>query len=152
MSALQPTMTAVTQAPPSWLIYGGKSYTANIEWTNVTATNTEGTKIIYSGSVMVTKSGTSTFQRMADRSAASTISAQRTVLLLNDTTEDDGAGAIIYNGEFRLGILDTVNANLLAAAWTGYGTLTGISTLTDLTPTLANGFDKFGGSWTFPTA
>jgi len=138
-SAKQPTMTAINQAPPSWLIYGGKGYTANINFTSVTATNTDGIKIIYSGTVMTNTTGVATFERLADISAASTFSGQRTGILLNDTLETDGAGAILFDLEGRLGILDTINADLIT-------NFTALTTLTDLTPVLPTA--KYGLKFT----
>ena len=135
MALLKPTLKSAAAPTPQWLRNQDfDAFTANIDWSYVTAVDTDGIKILYSGTLMNKKTGTETWIPTFKRSAAST--AGEFALLLNDTIQDEPAGAIVFKATVRTGILDTVNVNLftatgtlLTAVWTAYGAVTSITTI-----------------------
>lgn len=149
MSALKPVMRPINNKGYNWLVSNESiPRTKNIYWGNVTATNTDGVKYLDSGTIVVTRTGTTTMQSMALRSAAATsFSANETGILLDYTTENDGVGAIVSKATVRTGLLDTINS-VLVTTWTGGGTLTGISTTKDLSSYI-NGTYGYGNSIKF---
>jgi hypothetical protein len=132
----KPTLVSSKVKSYDWLLERGSGITKQVSFTNVTAINTDSKKYLNSGTIMIVKTGTSTLVPLAAISAGSTITGQETGILLDYTTENDVA-TIIYNASVLTSILDTINSELLTA-WTGGGTLTGISTTSSLSPYINN--------------